>query len=54
MRLPMFYGSRILEINPITKEIVWQYTGIESGSLASWTFKAPLFQVPDVCQMETL
>ena len=30
MRLPMFYGSRILEINPITKEIVWQYTGIES------------------------
>jgi len=39
MRLPMFYGSRILEINPITKEIVWQYTGIESG-LASWTFSS--------------
>ena len=35
----MFYGSRILEINPITKEIVWQYIGIESG-LASWTFSS--------------
>ena len=38
-RLPVFYGSRVLEINPITKEIVWQYTGVESG-LASWTFSS--------------
>ena len=53
MRLPMFYGSRILEINPITKEIVWQYTGIESD-LPLGHSAAPLFQVPDVCQMETL
>ena len=39
MRLPLFYGSRILEIDPIKKEIVWQYTGVESG-LASWTFSS--------------
>ena len=39
MRLPLFYGSRVLEIDPIKKEIVWQYTGVESG-LASWTFSS--------------
>ena len=36
-RLPLFYGSRILEIDPIEKQIVWQYTAVESGA-ASWTF----------------
>jgi hypothetical protein len=32
-------GSRVLEINPVTKEIVWQYTGEDSGRTA-WTFRS--------------
>jgi hypothetical protein len=30
-------GSRILEIDPVTKQVVWQYTGETSGR-AGWTF----------------
>ncbi len=30
-------GSRVLEIDPVKKEIVWQYTGESSGS-PGWTF----------------
>ncbi|MBA4285300.1 MAG: ArsR family transcriptional regulator [Xanthomonadaceae bacterium] len=30
-------GSRVLEIDPVRKEIVWQYTGEDSGA-PSWTF----------------
>ncbi|MGA7713303.1 MAG: aryl-sulfate sulfotransferase [Rhizomicrobium sp.] len=37
MRLSTLTGSRVLEINPITKQIVWQYSGIDSGSPA-WSF----------------
>jgi hypothetical protein len=33
----IYAGSRILEIDPITKEIVWQYTAEDSG-LPPWTF----------------
>jgi hypothetical protein len=29
--------SRVLEINPISQQIVWQYTGADSGA-PSWTF----------------
>jgi hypothetical protein len=37
MRLGMFWGSRVLEINPQTKRIVWQYSGLASdGPL--WSF----------------
>ena len=32
-------GSRVLEINPVTKEIVWQYSGVSSGN-AGWSFKS--------------
>ena len=32
-------GSRVLEIDPIKKEIVWQYTGENSGG-AGWTFRS--------------
>jgi hypothetical protein len=32
-----FRGSRILEINPISQQIVWQYTGANSGK-EPWTF----------------
>jgi hypothetical protein len=35
--LGKYAGSRVLEINPITKEIVWQYTA-EDSSLPPWTF----------------
>ncbi len=35
--LGIYAGSRILEIDPVTKEIVWQYTAEDSG-LPSWTF----------------
>jgi hypothetical protein len=33
----IYAGSRVLEIDPATKEIVWQYTAEDSG-LPSWTF----------------
>lgn len=36
-RVPLKGGSRILEINPVTKEIVWEYTGENSGR-PKWTF----------------
>jgi hypothetical protein len=32
-------GSRVLEIDPIKKEIVWQYTGESSGG-PSWSFRS--------------
>jgi hypothetical protein len=32
-----YFGSRILEIDPLTKEIVWQYNGEDSGQ-PLWTF----------------
>jgi hypothetical protein len=35
--LGKYSGSRILEVNPVTKEIVWQYTAEDSG-LPPWTF----------------
>jgi hypothetical protein len=36
-RLDTFWGSRVLEINPITRQIVWQYTGLNSDG-APWSF----------------
>ncbi len=36
-RLSVQLGSRVLEINPVTKQIVWQYTALDSGSPA-WGF----------------
>jgi Arylsulfotransferase (ASST) len=36
-RLGIFVGSRVLEIDPITQQIVWQYTG-EDSDAPSWTF----------------
>lgn len=38
-RLGMFNGSRVLEINPVSKQIVWQYTGLDSGA-PLWTFNS--------------
>jgi hypothetical protein len=35
--LGIYAGSRILEINPVTKEIVWQYSGSSSGRPV-WSF----------------
>lgn len=32
-------GSRVLEINPVSKEIVWQYTGASSGQ-PGWAFRS--------------
>jgi len=32
-------GSRVLEINPVTKQIVWQYTAASSGG-SGWTFRS--------------
>lgn len=32
-------GSRVLEINPVKKEIVWQYTGEDSGA-PGWSFQS--------------
>lgn len=32
-------GSRVLEINPVTKEIVWQYTAASSGN-PGWSFRS--------------
>lgn len=33
----IYAGSRVLEIDPVTQEIVWQYTAEDSG-LPPWTF----------------
>lgn len=38
-RLSVFQGSRVLEIDPTTKLIVWQYTGLDSDS-PSWKFNS--------------
>jgi hypothetical protein len=38
--LPITGGSRILEIDPVKKEIVWQYTGEDSGGTAL-SFRSP-------------
>ncbi len=35
--LGIYAGSRVLEIDPVTKEIVWQYTGENSGR-PTWSF----------------
>lgn len=35
--LGIYAGSRVLEIDPVTEQIVWQYTAEDSG-LPSWTF----------------
>ncbi|MBG0811987.1 aryl-sulfate sulfotransferase [Methylosinus sp. H3A] len=32
-------GSRVLEIDPVSKQIVWQYTGASSGN-PGWTFRS--------------
>jgi len=32
-------GSRVLEINPVTKEIVWQYVAQNTGN-SGWTFRS--------------
>jgi len=32
-------GSRVIEVNPATKEIVWQYSGVNSGN-PGWTFRS--------------
>lgn len=37
--LPTTGGSRVLEIDPIKKEIVWQYSGEDSGGPA-WSFRS--------------
>jgi len=37
--LTVIGGSRVLEIDPIKKEIVWQYIGLDSGD-PGWTFKS--------------
>lgn len=37
--VPRTGGSRVLEIDPIKKEIVWQYTGESSGGPA-WSFRS--------------
>jgi hypothetical protein len=36
---PVTGGSRVLEIDPVKKEIVWQYTAEESGN-PYWTFNS--------------
>ena len=37
--LPFTGGSRILEIDPVKNQIVWQYTGVDSGG-PSWSFRS--------------
>ncbi len=32
-------GSRVLEIDPVTKQIIWQYTGSNSGN-PGWSFRS--------------
>jgi hypothetical protein len=39
-KLQVTSGSRVLEINPITMQIVWEYQGYDSGQ-ANWSFWTP-------------
>ena len=32
-------GSRVLEINPVTQQVVWQYSAADTGN-AGWTFRS--------------
>lgn len=38
-QLPFTGGSRVLEIDPVKNQIVWQYTGADSGD-PSWSFRS--------------
>ncbi len=37
--VPLTGGSRVLEIDPVSQEIVWQYTGEDSGG-PGWSFRS--------------
>jgi len=37
--LPVTGGSRVLEIDPVHEQIIWQYTGEDSGA-PGWSFKS--------------
>jgi len=37
--LPITGGSRVLEIDPVKKEVVWQYSGEDSGG-PGWSFRS--------------
>ena len=39
VELPTTGGSRVLEIDPVSRQIVWQYTGEDSGG-PGWTFRS--------------
>ena len=39
VEMPLTTGSRVLEINPVTKQIVWQYTAEDSGQ-PGWAFRS--------------
>jgi len=39
VELPTTGGSRVLEIDPITRQVVWQYTAEDSGQ-PSWAFRS--------------
>lgn len=41
MPMSIFQGSRVLEINPVTQKIIWQYTAENSGRDV-WTFDTSL------------
>jgi len=40
VRLESLGGSRVLEIDPITKQIIWQYSA-RSSQIAEWRFYSP-------------
>ncbi|HEY8977578.1 MAG TPA: aryl-sulfate sulfotransferase [Burkholderiaceae bacterium] len=39
VELPTTGGSRVLEIDPVTRQVVWQYTAEDSGQ-PSWAFRS--------------
>ena len=39
VEMPLTTGSRVLEINPVTKQIVWQYSAEDSGQ-PGWAFRS--------------
>ena len=45
-------GSRVLEIDPVSKQVVWQYSG-ETSNSAGWPFTALSFPVRGGCPMAT-
>jgi hypothetical protein len=52
VKLQVTSGSRVLEIDPVTMHIVWEYQGYDGGR-ANWSFWTPSSAACNACRMLT-